>query len=168
MRKAALYVIKSEHGPVKVGISNNPARRLASLQAGSPAKLALAHVESISDLSALTVERAAHDLLRAVHSHGEWFDADAADAVAAIREAITTLRASPHVPTADVDEAVQSAAMMLLREGVASPSEVAEIAGVSRQLVRHWLMAAGIDWRKQRDAYLAKHWRRAINRTRPT
>jgi hypothetical protein len=64
------------------------------------------------------------------------------------------------------DEDAHRAAMALLREGLVNPSEAADLAGVSRQLVRHWLMAAGIDWRKQRDAYLTKHWRREINRKR--
>lgn len=62
------------------------------------------------------------------------------------------------------DEAAYRAAMTLLREGLASPSEVAEIAGVSRQLVRHWLLADKTDWRKQRRARLTAMWRREIKR----
>jgi hypothetical protein len=55
----------------------------------------------------------------------------------------------------------REAALSLLRRGVASPSEVAELAGVSRQLVRHWLKASGINWRPARAALLQKAWTKA-------
>lgn len=63
-------------------------------------------------------------------------------------------------PTITKDEAAHRAAMSLLRNGHASPSEVAQLAGVSRQLVNYW--AADIDWRKARSGRLAREWRNAI------
>lgn len=58
-------------------------------------------------------------------------------------------------------ETTRETALNLLRRGLATPSEAAELAQVDRQLVRYWLQAAGIDWRKARQAELAKRWRRA-------
>lgn len=59
-------------------------------------------------------------------------------------------------------ESVREAALKLLQQGLASPSEVADLAGVSRQLVRHWLNVSGIDWREARAAALARAWRKTI------
>lgn len=60
------------------------------------------------------------------------------------------------------DDEARAAAVELLRQGLASPSEVAHLAGVSRQLVGHW--AKEINWRKARAATLAKAWRKATGR----
>lgn len=58
------------------------------------------------------------------------------------------------------DDRARAAAVKLLSQGLASPSEVAQLAGVSRQLVAHW--SRGINWRRARDAALAKSWRRSV------
>jgi hypothetical protein len=58
------------------------------------------------------------------------------------------------------DGSARAAALKLLASGEASPAEVATLAGVSRQLVNHW--AQGVDWRKARNARLAKGWRQAL------
>jgi hypothetical protein len=55
------------------------------------------------------------------------------------------------------------AALEMLGEGVATLSEVARLAGVDRQLVRHWAMRASIDPGKARAQLLAKLW----NKRRP-
>ena len=52
------------------------------------------------------------------------------------------------------------AALILLRTGRATQSEVAELAGTSRQLVRHWAMRHGIDCRGARNARLVALWRK--------
>jgi transposase len=62
------------------------------------------------------------------------------------------------------DDLARRAAVDLLRTGAATPSEVADLAGVSRQLVRYWANAAEIDWQKTRAATLAKLWRRKVSR----
>jgi transposase len=56
------------------------------------------------------------------------------------------------------DDRARRAAVKLLARGLASPSEVAKLAGVSRQLVNHW--ASSIDWRRARNEALAKAWRK--------
>lgn len=58
------------------------------------------------------------------------------------------------------DTTKRDAALQMLKDGTASPAEVAQLASVSRQLVNYW--AAGIDWRKARAARLARDWRAAL------
>jgi transposase-like protein len=62
------------------------------------------------------------------------------------------------------DPAAKAAALALLTKGLASQSEVARLAGVSRQLVRHW--AQDIPVERNRDAVLAKLWRQELKRRR--
>jgi len=61
-----------DDGPVKVGISNNPDRRIKSLQTGSPQKLRLRDRFWTPDDS--LVENTIHDLWSGVNKRGEWFD----------------------------------------------------------------------------------------------
>lgn len=63
-------------------------------------------------------------------------------------------------PTTERDGVARKAAQSLLSRGLATPSEVSRLAGVSRQLVDHW--AREIDWRKARAAQLAKAWRQRV------
>ena len=58
-------------------------------------------------------------------------------------------------------ESVRKTALKLLQQGLASPSEVAELSGHSRQLVRFWIKSSGVDWRTARTSALAKAWRKA-------
>lgn len=58
----------------------------------------------------------------------------------------------------------RAAALAMLNAGLATASEVARLAGVSRQLVRHWATQEGIDPRRIRDARLAKEWRKLVKR----
>lgn len=51
-----------------------------------------------------------------------------------------------------------------LRNGLATPSEVAHLARVSRQLVNYWIDAEKIDPHKARRARLTKEWRRRIRK----
>jgi hypothetical protein len=63
------------------------------------------------------------------------------------------------------EQAAKAAAISLLTKGLASQSEVARLAGASRQLVRHW--AAGIPIDQARNAALAKLWRAELASQRP-
>jgi transposase-like protein len=62
------------------------------------------------------------------------------------------------------DPAAKAAAIALLTKGLASQSEVARLAGVSRQLVRHWAQDIPVD--RNRDAVLTKLWRQELKRHR--
>jgi hypothetical protein len=59
----------------------------------------------------------------------------------------------------DFRDRTRRAALEMLGEGLATLSEVARLAGVDRQLVRHWAMRAGINVTKSRAAWLGKAWR---------
>lgn len=60
------------------------------------------------------------------------------------------------------DDEARSAALGLLARGLITPGQAAEMAGVSRQLVRYWLKHAGIDWRRAWSRRMAGLWRREI------
>jgi hypothetical protein len=53
-----------------------------------------------------------------------------------------------------------------MAEGLATLSEVARLAGVDRQLVRHWAMRAGINVTKARAARLREMWRSKVGKHR--
>lgn len=62
------------------------------------------------------------------------------------------------------DPEAQRAALAMLARGDASPAEIAELAGVSRQLVAAWARSAGVQWRQTRLRVLTKNWRKAFRR----
>ena len=66
--------------------------------------------------------------------------------------------------TADnsTDDETRRAALKLLSTGLASPSDVAELAGVSRQVVAYWIATAGLDWRTRYRSIRARAWRKAL------
>ena len=67
-----------------------------------------------------------------------------------------------YVCKVEKDDEARSAALTLLARGMITPSQAAELAGVSRQLVRYWLETAGIDWRRAFDRRQATMWRKEI------
>lgn len=82
-RKAAqkVYVISSGDA-VKIGISNNPEKRLQSLQTSNPNKLSLEACFDAED--AQMVEWKSHLALRANRLAGEWFSVSAERAIATV------------------------------------------------------------------------------------
>jgi transposase-like protein len=64
----------------------------------------------------------------------------------------------------DISDHARRAALEMVGEGLATLSEVARLAGVDRQLVRHWAMRAGINVTKSRAAWLGKAWRLKLKR----
>src|SRR5262249_16185593 len=67
-----------------------------------------------------------------------------------------------YVCKVEKDDEARAAAVGLLARGLMTPGQAARFAGVSRQLVRHWLKAAGIDWKRAWDRRQAGLWRREI------
>lgn len=63
-----------------------------------------------------------------------------------------------------IDDITERAALSLLRRGLVTQSEAAELAGVSRQVVAYWVSRDGIDCAKVRSAHLLKLWRKARRR----
>lgn len=70
---AYVYLIKdTATGAVKIGISGDVGKRLASLQTASPNKLILLHVISVEDARALELDL--HAVYASKRRSGEWFD----------------------------------------------------------------------------------------------
>lgn len=59
------------------------------------------------------------------------------------------------------NDSTRKRALKLLKKGTATLSEVSELVGTSRQLVRHWCLRAGINPSEARSAYLRRLWERS-------
>jgi hypothetical protein len=66
----------------------------------------------------------------------------------------------------EIADWARRAAVEILSEGLATHAEVARLAGVDRQLVRHWAMRAGINVSKSRAAWLRKTWQKRTQKYR--
>lgn len=67
---------------IKIGITNDPQRRLTELQANSPYVVSMALlIECMDSLAAQQTEKLLHELMRNSRSNGEWFLATAASAI---------------------------------------------------------------------------------------
>lgn len=85
-RGCSVYVVASEKcKPVKIGHTKNAAKRLGSIQTGSPVKLFIhENTEMMSLPEAKAIEARVHEALKDHRMNGEWFDVDVQDAVDAI------------------------------------------------------------------------------------
>lgn len=86
-----IYVIEGTHGLVKIGKSNDPDVRKATLQTGSAHLLRIASVTPVPIIWVEAVEHKAHDMLEAQRGNGEWFCVSPNVAVAAIYAAAERL-----------------------------------------------------------------------------
>ena len=71
--KIFIYVISSEMGPVKIGLSSDVRNRLKVLQTSFPYTLSISFQERIIRSSAEFVEKKAHATLADRRMRGEWF-----------------------------------------------------------------------------------------------
>ncbi|HMN36269.1 MAG TPA: GIY-YIG nuclease family protein [Hyphomicrobium sp.] len=86
----AIYVIRSEPGPVKIGITGNVSRRLSYLRTASAVPLHLAYAgETEADVE--SVERQVHSILAERRMSGEWFNVSAQEAVEAVLQSANDL-----------------------------------------------------------------------------
>lgn len=69
-----VYIVTPENNPfrVKIGVSNDPMRRVDKLQTGSPKPLTLSGI--IHSRDAKKMENQLHERFAEQHTHGEWFD----------------------------------------------------------------------------------------------
>lgn len=67
------FVQAAAGGPIKIGVSKNPRKRLAQLQTASPIDLVLRRV--VDDPNAWGWERRLHELFAEWRMRGEWFQA---------------------------------------------------------------------------------------------
>jgi len=90
-----VYVISSAYGPVKVGISDDPDKRIRALATASPFKLTLSFVAEAKwyPNQAADVERAVHAQLAAHALQGEWFSVPVDAAIDAVKSAMRSTAA---------------------------------------------------------------------------
>lgn len=63
-----------------------------------------------------------------------------------------------------LDPDARRVALALLAQGLVRPHEVAQMAGVSLQVVNYWCTAAGVDWERMRRRRYAALWRKRMRR----
>jgi hypothetical protein len=80
-----IYVISSinhNNGPVKIGISDNPDKRVKQLQTAFPEKLEIKYIEPFTTkIKARTFEKYLHKDISHLKSHGEWFSITVQEAI---------------------------------------------------------------------------------------
>lgn len=70
-----VYFIEAEGlDLVKIGLADDPRKRLAMLQVGSPVRLILRGVQCVDDAAGWEAEK--HKRYRHLRTHGEWFSID--------------------------------------------------------------------------------------------
>ncbi len=83
-----IYVIVDGSGASKIGIAENPRKRLMDLQVGSSVKLYLAYSLSVPYQLAKVLEGKLHRRLKHLHLSGEWFFIDPTVAAKALYEIV--------------------------------------------------------------------------------
>jgi len=117
-----VYVISGDHGRVKIGITANPAARIASLRTASAFPLSFAFIGAVMD-SAFAVEQEAHRLLAGHRGDGEWFQTSPEMAIAAIWGAAATLGDK----IVGLNEAEAAKAVALVQAGDKPPLTAARV-----------------------------------------
>jgi hypothetical protein len=81
-----IYVIRGDHGLIKIGVSVNPSARLAQLRTASPSALSFVYMGALRS-NGYAVEGEVHRTLANYRQNGEWFTCPVDMAVAAISAA---------------------------------------------------------------------------------
>ena len=80
-----LYIIASDPaGPVKLGLSVAPDKRVRQLQTACPKQLVVYHTEEVEDDRVKIAESALHRLLGHRRMKGAWFDMTVEEAIAEV------------------------------------------------------------------------------------
>jgi hypothetical protein len=95
-----IYVILSDLGPIKIGISANPSNRCSELQIGIPFSVHVAYVSDVPNKMAMKIEKRAHAILAEYNTSGEWFNTTVECGISAIKQAIEDV-CSAHSDKAD-------------------------------------------------------------------
>jgi ribosome-binding protein aMBF1 (putative translation factor) len=86
----AIYVVRSEPGPVRISVATRLNARLSILRASSAVPLHVAYAAK-TDGDAFALKRRAHAILAKRPIRGQWFKVSAQDAVAAVLQAAKEL-----------------------------------------------------------------------------
>ena len=69
-----IYIINDGDNNVKIGKSNNPSKRVKTLQTGNPKSLEIVATFPVSKEKVFTVEKKCHHKLNTIYEkRGEWF-----------------------------------------------------------------------------------------------
>jgi predicted GIY-YIG superfamily endonuclease len=82
---AYVYVIGGTEKPYKIGITNNPERRLKNLQTGHPFELKIHYKEEIPESQVRLIEQTIHKTIKYKQTHGEWFDISLEEAISEVK-----------------------------------------------------------------------------------
>lgn len=84
-----IYIIsESTDGPVKIGFSANPDRRLKQLQTGHSGALTVQYKHEVLAENVKALERIIHRTLAHKRSRGEWFTISTEDAILEVKHAV--------------------------------------------------------------------------------
>ena len=89
-----VYVVGFDEHPsyLKVGVTDQPSKRLMRLQTGNPFQLLFRYLVRCDDeQEARSIERAAHVTLKKLRTVGEWFAVDPETAISSVRSAADDL-----------------------------------------------------------------------------
>lgn len=75
-----IYSIGPKNGPIKIGYSKSPEKRLGELQTGHPEKLYLHYTAEVDDKKVEIIEHLIHRSNNHRRINGEWFDLSIDDA----------------------------------------------------------------------------------------
>lgn len=78
-----VYVVRGDHNMIKIGVTTNPAARLAQLRTGSPFPIEYAFIGATPG-NGYDIEQAAHAMLAPHRVNGEWFDVSPELAISAV------------------------------------------------------------------------------------
>lgn len=86
MATSFVYVVGPTSNPVKIGYAEDVANRICQLQIGNADELILFKAVPVPWSLASTIELGVHSRLAAYRRRGEWFNVEAEQAIAAVRE----------------------------------------------------------------------------------
>ncbi len=148
MTSVKVYVVSGVVGPVKIGSSRSPIRRMAGLQTGYPQRLRCHGTweHPRADL----VEGRAQTLLARSQLVGEWFNVPVTKAIAAVERAIRIVdgveaahdaqTVIPCMPPFSVPRQKHVA----VTDGIHRMGYVRDIPGCAAETQINWLLASGV------------------------
>ena len=83
-----IYVIGTDTGYQKIGISKDVNKRLSALQTGNPNKLKIHYSEEVQDDRAYLIEQQIHKEIKLHNISGEWFDITPIEAMQEVQHGV--------------------------------------------------------------------------------
>ena len=99
MTHSYIYVIGGLEPPFKVGISENPQKRLKSLQTGHPYPLQIHSLTETCVTKTKLLETVIHRNLKHLRTNGEWFDVPVKDLILEVQYVIMRYGEDPILKT---------------------------------------------------------------------